>query len=283
MYKLMKTNKPGIYTQGSSMTEFAVLTLAMLPIMIGIPMVGKMIDLKQTTINASRYSAWEATVASGTIEAAQVNSRFFQNSDGAIKTQAVQHESHQLWGETSGTAPDSYMDKGSVRISDSSVVSNSSDTNHTQNVSDARTAAVSFGGVVKDVGEILSWAPGTDWGISQDGLLNAEVQVKVKENDFLNGENTAACNSEDGTFACMTASNSIMVDNWSASSDRQAADRTRSFVPTTAIRDVSDILAAIGNVPVFKELKGLERKNGMNGFGHVDMTKLPKLLDQYPE
>ncbi len=279
MKGLTKTIKPGIYSQGSSMTEFAVLTLAMLPIMIGIPMVGKMVDLKQTTINASRYAAWEATVANGNAKADQVDSRFFQKSEGAIKTQAVQHDSNRLWGETSVVAPTSYMEKGAVRIADDSVAANplTAATHNNAGV------AVSFGGVVEDVGNILSWAPGTEWDMKADGLLSAAVQVEVKENGILNGANTNPCNDEGTTFACMTAVNSIMVDNWSASSDHQAANRTRSFVPTTAIRDVSDILAAIGEVPVFKELKGLKRKNGKYGFGHVDMETLPGLLGTYPE
>ncbi len=265
------------------MTEFAVLTLAMLPIMIGIPMVGKMIDLKQTTINASRYAAWEATVSSTLNPADQIDSRFFQDSEGAIKTRAVQHASNRLWGETSGVAPTSYMEKGAVRIADNSAAADALQVNITNSIDGGSSVGVSFGGTVKDAGDILSWAPGTDWGIAADGLLRAAVQVRVKENALLNGANTNACNDEGTTFACMTAENSIMVDNWSASSDRQAADRTRSFVPTTAIRDVSDILAAIGNVPVFKELKGLKRKHGKFGFGHVDMEPLPRLLGDYPE
>ena len=282
MNRLTHANKPGVYTKGSSMTEFAVLTLAMLPIMIGIPMVGKMIDLKQTTINASRYAAWEATVSNGYDTADQIDSRFFQEADSQIKTQAVQNASNRLWGETSSVAPGSYLEKGAVRITDNSAAADALQVNISNSVGGGSNNGVKFGGVVKDAGDILSWAPGTDWGINGDGLLRAAVQVKVKQNHLLNQSNSA-CFEEGKTFACMTAANSIMVDNWSASSDYQAARRARSFVPTTAIRDVSDILAAIGEVPVFAELKGFKRKNGKFGFGHVDMTPLPRLLGTYAE
>jgi len=283
MHRLIVKKKPSRYVHGSAMTEFAVLTLAMLPIMIGIPMVGKMIDLKQTTINASRYAAWEATVANGFDTADQIDSRFFQDSEGAIKTQAVQHDSNRLWGEVSSLAPNSYMAMGDVRIADSSVAAGALETNISSTVEGGSTLGVTFGGIVKFAGNILSWAPDTDWEIESDGLLRAAVQVQVKENGLLNGSNNLACNNEGTTFACMTAANSIMVDNWSASNDHHAADRTRSFVPTTAIRDVSDILAAIGKVPVFKELEGFKRVDGQFGFGHVDMDKLPRLLADYPE
>jgi hypothetical protein len=264
------------------MTEFAVLTLVMLPIMMGIPMVGKMIDLKQTTINASRYAAWEATVSDDYNVADQIDSRFFKDSESAIKTQNVAPASHRLWGETSAVDPSSYIEKGSVRIADDSAAAKALEVNITNGVQGGSTNSLTFGGVVKDSGEILSWAPGTDWGVNDDGLLRAAVQVKIKQNYLLNQSNSA-CFEEGKTFSCMTEANSIMVDNWSASNDRQAADRVRSFVPTTAIRDVSDILAAIGEVPTFAELKGLKRKNGKNGFGHVEMNVLPEKLDTYVE
>lgn len=282
MNKHTRTVKTRPYSKGSSMTEFAVLTLVMLPIMMGIPMVGKMIDLKQTTINASRYAAWEATVSDDYNVADQIDSRFFKDSESAIKTQNVAPASHRLWGETSAVDPSSYIEKGSVRIADDSAAAKALEVNITNGVQGGSTNSLTFGGVVKDSGEILSWAPGTDWGVNDDGLLRAAVQVKIKQNYLLNQSNSA-CFEEGKTFSCMTEANSIMVDNWSASNDRQAADRVRSFVPTTAIRDVSDILAAIGEVPTFAELKGLKRKNGKNGFGHVEMNVLPEKLDTYVE
>ena len=47
---------------GGALTEFFFVTMIMVPLFFAIPMVGKLVDLKQTTIQASRYSAWEATV-----------------------------------------------------------------------------------------------------------------------------------------------------------------------------------------------------------------------------
>ncbi len=48
---------------GQAMTEFLVVTaFILLPLFLGIPMLGKYIDIKQTTIQAARYEAWEYTV-----------------------------------------------------------------------------------------------------------------------------------------------------------------------------------------------------------------------------
>ena len=52
------------YQSGSAMLEFTLILGVILPVGLGIAMLGKLTDLQQTTEQAGRYSAWEATVYS---------------------------------------------------------------------------------------------------------------------------------------------------------------------------------------------------------------------------
>jgi len=282
MIKYMDIKLRQFRVRGSAMTEFAVLTLAMLPIMVGIPMIGKMIDLKQTAINASRYAAWEATISDSSVQSNQIESRFFGDELATLSTNGSSNSNNKLWGESRTTGSSTYFGQSVVQIVSGSAVVDSQAIASSPSSANPNDVGTSFGSVVKKAGSTLSWAPGTDWGVSENGLISASVQIKVKANALLD-TSKSACYEQGRSFSCMTAANSIMVDNWSASSDYQSARRTRSFVPTTTIRDVSDMLATSGNLPVLKELKGLKRKNGKYGFGHVDMTPLPRPLGTYPK
>ena len=47
---------------GQSLVELAVLAVVLVPLFLLVPMVGKYIDVKQTSLQAARYAAWERTV-----------------------------------------------------------------------------------------------------------------------------------------------------------------------------------------------------------------------------
>ncbi len=79
--------------RGQATTEFVVLALVLVPLVLAVPLLGKYIDLMQTAEAASRYVAFEATVRpktgapkSDSEVAADVRRRFFSNSDAPVKT-----------------------------------------------------------------------------------------------------------------------------------------------------------------------------------------------------
>ncbi len=55
-----------IREHGHAMTETLVALLALTPFIAGIPLLGKQLDIKQKTYDASRYSVWERTIWSST-------------------------------------------------------------------------------------------------------------------------------------------------------------------------------------------------------------------------
>ncbi len=99
--------------RGQSLAEFAVLMLALVPLFLAIPLLGKYQDLAHMSESAARYLAFEATAARADggrrtdAELAQeVRRRFFGNSDAAIKTGDVAGDfaTHRnpLWVDHSG-------------------------------------------------------------------------------------------------------------------------------------------------------------------------------------
>lgn len=81
--------------QGQSTIEFVVLSLVLVPLMLIVPLVGKYMDIAQTTAVASRYVAFEGSVRhSSSVDSwksdaelsQEVRRRFFSNSDAHVKT-----------------------------------------------------------------------------------------------------------------------------------------------------------------------------------------------------
>lgn len=80
---------------GQSTVEFVVLALVLVPFLLAVPLIGKYMDLAQTTAIASRYAAFEgAERHSSSLDgwkddaglAVEIRRRFFSNSDAPVKT-----------------------------------------------------------------------------------------------------------------------------------------------------------------------------------------------------
>lgn len=102
---------------GQSTVEFLVLALALVPLFLIVPLLGKQLDIAQTTASASRYVAFEGTVRHGSSLqtwksdaqlADEVRRRFFSVSTAPIKTSDVAGDfaAHRnpLWTDHRGNA-----------------------------------------------------------------------------------------------------------------------------------------------------------------------------------
>lgn len=98
---------------GQSVTEFAVLSLALVPLFLSVPLLGKYLDLAHSTESAARYVTFEATVTHPVSAwrtdadlGNEVRRRFFSNSDAPIKTGDVagDYAAHRnpLWTDHAG-------------------------------------------------------------------------------------------------------------------------------------------------------------------------------------
>lgn len=78
---------------GQSSVELAIVAAVLVPLLITVPLLGKYLDLAQTTEVAARYVVFEGTIAesaaarkSDATLAVEVRRRFFSRSDSPIKT-----------------------------------------------------------------------------------------------------------------------------------------------------------------------------------------------------
>ncbi|ASJ74658.1 TadE/TadG family type IV pilus assembly protein [Granulosicoccus antarcticus] len=258
---------------GSALIETAVLMTVMLPVVFGIVMIGKLIDLKQTSEQAGRYTAWEATVypqsGQNAIRTGAVKERFFSAADTPIMTAASDPASNRLWGDAESGDAESIADRSWEGQTDIVIDESSAGGLPDEKGVGSPSIAMRVGQTVGDTGKLLDGLSGNSWGLSTNGLLRAGVGVQVKANDWL-AASDQACGNE-GNFACLHSKSVILVDGWSAANDDKARRRVRSLVPASALQPLGDMVSKVGMLPMFKELKQLD-----GAFGHVDMSVLPE-------
>ena len=253
---------------GSTLIECALLLIVLVPVLVGVTMIGKLIDLRQTTEQAGRYAAWEATVyAQDSLGGAQpfaVKERFYGRSSQGFQSHTAAPGVNELWGEKESSNAHGLLADSRIEIDESSA----SATPYIRDIS-TPSIAMSVGQQAGRSGEILDGLSGNSWGLSSDGMLRAGVGVSVKSNKWLMPANQG-CGSGN-TFGCIQSSSVILVDGWSASTDDQARRRVRSLMPASALEPLGNAVSLVGHLPVFKELKTLD-----GAFGHVDMSVLPE-------
>jgi hypothetical protein len=98
---------------GQAMTEFVVLALVLVPLLLILPLIGKYVDMMQAAEAASRYVAFEGVARNSsngwkddTQLAAEVRRRFFSTSDAPVKTGDVAGDfaAHRnpVWSDAAG-------------------------------------------------------------------------------------------------------------------------------------------------------------------------------------
>lgn len=279
------------HESGAALTETAVLLLVLLPLALGLPMIGKMIDLRQTTVQASRYAAWETTVHDRV--PADLDVRFFGDITNPIDGSA--EAPNALWGVSANddTSPADASQSSTEPTEQSQVYywSNSdvlvdtassgavSDSAYTADAGDAKAhdgPARTIGKLVGKLGIIADKTGGvwdennrTGRGMQMDGLVRAEASATMQGNGWV----------DPLTFTQGTV---IMNDNWSSANAVEARDRVRSLVPAGALKDIGKFLGYLGEVPVVKELKYFKHDGGRGVFGYVDMEPLPPSETEVP-
>ena len=289
------------------MVEFALLLGVLLPVGMGVAMVGKLSDLSHTTHQASRYAAWEATVYSRA-ELAQhenaVEARFYGRPDVQLSNntqtprqsgQQSPQQSGQRSGQQAGSQNDVNPIWGSADTYQGTLRGLSSVSRDTQQRVLPRyefdTGAARFsdaiGSIVSGTADRLASLTGNTWGLPADGLLRSGIEVAVEPTPFLPGTQapcgaahagatpsnatTPQSNNATPQRVCIRSTGVILADGWAASGDAQAASRVRSLVPASIMSDVGDGVSALLGSTLFPELDPLD-----DAFGFVNMRVLPE-------
>ncbi len=264
--------------RGGAIVECFVLSVVMIPLFLMIPVLGNLIDLKQSVVQASRYSAWEQTASTDMAPPSELRARFFEHPDVLLLTgQGMTGEINNLWNEE---ASDSVAKSVTGAGLNDTVVGISYEhgagVSFTNNLAAGQTA-VAIGHSTHAAATALSHLSDTEWNFEKSGFLDAGVQLNVENNWLLEyGGNDCSGHLTDRSFGCLSAHTAIVVDGWDSASLDQASRRSRSFVPGTLLRGLGNSISRLGYLPVTRELKGLK-----NAFGFVDPTILP--LDRYAE
>ncbi|MFT4729925.1 MAG: Flp pilus assembly protein TadG [Granulosicoccus sp.] len=254
--------------KGNALVETTILMVVMLPLIFALAMVGKLIDIKQTLEQASRYTSWETTVAAdpnGSMSAPRVRERFFSAADMPISSETQSSAPNTLWGESDHSMGD-FQSASTVVLDQSSV-----EVQLNENISPP-TLAMRIGVAAARSGEILDGISGNTWGLSSMGPSSVSVEAKIESSNWL-PDSVSGCSGND-SYVCLNSRAVILGDSWSASGDVQAAQRVRSLMPASVLEPIGNAVSVVGNLPLFQELKDLR-----GAFGHVDMRVLPEYMD----
>ncbi|MFK7892223.1 MAG: TadE/TadG family type IV pilus assembly protein [Granulosicoccus sp.] len=263
--------------RGSATVEVVFCLWMLLPIGFGIVAIGKLIDLRQTSEQASRYAVWQSTVGSGTgtrgTETDLVVERFYSDPVQPIVSRGAQDASetpgnHPLWGATDSPRLSATRFQSDIQLEQDQSIA----VRYTHDQSAAPIAS-GLSQSVEALGSLLRGVDGNAWDLTVNGLLKSEVDVGLHANAWLPGTSAKCRTTESG--ACVTSSSVILSDGWGASSDAHARRRVRSLLPTSTVEQVGNVVADVGGLFLFPELKGLR-----GALGHVDMNVLPEYANQ---
>lgn len=262
--------------QGSALTEFAVIAIVLVPMLSFAPLLAKISDVNQTTIQASRYAAWERTLAPDAVKtdeklSTEVNNRFFSLPDEAIKTEqgllGGEKNQNSFWAVQGGQ--DRLFKSGG---SDSRVA--------TVNEKIPGTAAGTVSQQVSRIGNAMAgFMSDAVWDLENDGLYTARIGVNIGSNTLFAGDETEDCGNKknEKVFNCLKRHNSILADGWGASGPEQVKQRVKSLVPANVLDPIANLAQVVGTLPVFKEFKKFDEE----AIGYVAPDVLP--LDRYSQ
>ena len=246
----MNTAAFPFHQHGQAVTEFAAMAATLVPLFLLVPLLGKVSDLNHTTIEASRYAAWERTVADTGQKpdaelVAEIQRRLYSQPDMPIHTGAGRPDAdtdrNPLWR--------GYGGKDVLRSSVDDVGLGVSEGQAPGPLSSAVASVVTRAGQL--MGKFNS---GARFDLENDGLFTARVGTNVGANDlaFLGNKDCSGKESKD-VFACITRQNVILADAWDAGGPQQVEARTKAFVPLGIFSGVSKVSGIVGKVPFLRE------------------------------
>jgi len=282
--------------RGGALVESLLICGVLVIFMIGIPMMGSIVDLKQKTIEASRYAAWEKTVQDpNQPQADQIDVRFFKNESAPISSIRPGDDlvgENLLWGaqelnQETSTAPGS--EEGAGGEGNMELYQRARITANVDNINVSKQTAANgddmgldglTGDVYTNISEaatlVGSFLSPDAWrgenNIEIDGLMRLHVEVQVESNEFLNSSNT------------INESTAILADGWSAADPDVIRDRVHGFVPTEKLDQVGRLISKLKVIPMLKDLKHLEDafgcvKLGVRPAKELEIGNLPRYTE----
>lgn len=232
--------------KGQSTVEFYVLTLVLVPLLLIIPLIGKYMDIAQTTAVASRYVAFEGTVrhtssnggwkSDGEL-AQEVRRRFFSSSDAPIKT--------------SDTAGDFNAHRNPMWFD-----------HHGSPLLPAFGSNVTVGTVKDSTTQPIGTVYAGSFGLSSSNLYTGNVNVTVAD--------IAGLQPFDALGLSITRKTALLTDPWAASGPSSVSSKIKG---STAAFPYAALKVAAAPLSPFISL--LEPNSSPPDVGVVDPDKVP--------
>lgn len=239
--------------RGQSLMEVAVLCAVLVPLFLLVPILGKYIHIRQTTHQAARAAAWQATVSPdyaipNTAEMRNLTiDRHFATSDAPIRSRASTGNANQRLGNpllnTFSNQP--LMERGDIRVN----------------------AYKNDGvpGMLDNIAGLIGKIPG-DFPPNEKGLVTSNLTVDIQDIRLANGSAAAFLEPFDTLGLRMQASNTLLADPWNASGAgegnrphrRTVLAQVRGLVPASNLSKAGGVLDGLDVIPMFGVLSKLD-------------------------
>lgn len=242
--------------RGQAVAEFAVVATVLVGIGLAMPMLWKVMDVNHAAISASRYAAWERTVAASGQKSdvtlrGEIQRRFFEDVAEPFRTRlppgGKQEDVPGYWELNDS--------KSIVEATPASVALAMRNRRLTSGeVSSFETTLTEIANVLSKIDDDLT----SD--LKPGGLVEAHVAVAISPNERYGFEKDKAvkCAGVTEVFTCVNRSNVILTDTWGAANQEQVIDRTQAFVPAAIAEDWTDILQKLQAIPGLSEFSEFE-------------------------
>jgi len=236
---------------GQAMVEFLIAaTLVLVPLFLIVPILGKYMDLKATTIQAARYAAWERTVWFGgtnwesgakddpTIQR-EIQRRFFMDT-ATLKLQSndgggtgTTGTPKPLWKDRAGNA---MLLPYNANVGETRDLTNVDSPGLINDVLDPVVSAISA------VGGVL----GAAFVLDMDSLYVSNVSVQTAQTRPIKQVLHTTADTSTAT-PLFTEKNVLIANGWSANGAPHVKKQTEGLTPTSFLQrsPVSDVLTVI--------------------------------------
>ena len=257
---------------GAAMVESMLIFSIMTLLLVAIPKLAKYQDVRQTTMDASRYATWQMPI-SNVVDREKIIDRMFSRADSPIRSQNSEVGENIYWNWNNQPL---IRDNAFIPVASSQTLSNSNRVS--ESLVDKRTVVVgttqqstspgSTANVVTDtVRTVSNWLGDSDAIAPNRGIVRSDISVALNASP-IEGQTTINCGED--SIECLSLSSSILVDGWEAEDSQAVEEGTQVMVPTKLLKPVGQALSVVSVVPLLKEFEEID-----DSFGCVNTSTLP--------
>ncbi len=260
---------------GAALVESILIISVMIGLLVAIPSIAKRQDIRQSTVDASRYTTWQMTV-SNAADRELVIDRFFAEPDASIRSVQAELDENVFW-----------RDQNTPLVREEAFLSVNSDARLTRNINtgeslvnlnsinlevfeQAADAGAIPDTITRTIRTVSDWTGGSNVIAANRGIVQTALSVGLGEGEQGNNQRVQCSGIGGAADGCFSASNAILVDGWEAKNNAAIEEGAKAMVPTKLLDSFGEVLDALSVVPLLKEFKHMD-----DSFGCVNSTLLP--------